>query len=262
MDVDLPVANRLPDVLDVKLVGEMAMVDLEAALDLGPLLGREEFCTAKCQSTYSVARSNTSLRFWVVVDDPIRRKRHQDARKTFKNKNPRPGRQSTNTIHLGNASGQDAAKGASKRGGGEKQRHPEPALVSAVPLRDVVVDAWEETALKQAKEDACGEQAGVVLDKALADHTGGPADHDEGQPDGWPDALHHGVAGDLGRDVEWEEDGEAVVVLQTVQAQVLFEVVEAGVADVCAIEEAEAGGRAVNRESLITNPFNRRVTHR
>jgi hypothetical protein len=113
--------------------------------------------------------------------------------------------------------------------------------VPRVPLRDVVIHAGEQPALEDTQEHARRHQPGVVGHEALRDHGQRPEEHDEGEPDGGAGALHHYVGRDLGGDVEGEEDREAVVVLQAVQVQVLLEVVEARVADVGAVEEAEAG---------------------
>jgi hypothetical protein len=72
----------------------------------------------------------------------------------------------------------------------------------------------------------------------LPDHSNRPKKHDECEPDGGPDALHHDVGGNLCCNVEGEQNGEAVIVLEAIEVEVAFEVVEAGVADVGAVEEA------------------------
>lgn len=72
----------------------------------------------------------------------------------------------------------------------------------------------------------------------MPDHSNRPEEHNECEPDGGPDALHHDIRGNLGGDVEREENGEAVVVLEAVEVEVAFEMIQAGVADVCAVEEA------------------------
>jgi len=113
--------------------------------------------------------------------------------------------------------------------------------VSTIPLRDVVVDSREQAALKHAQEDARGHQSLVVAHETLANHGCRPAHHDERQPDRWADALHHHVAGDFGSDIKGEQHRQAVVVLQPLQVQVLLEIVEAGIADVGAVEEAQSG---------------------
>lgn len=72
----------------------------------------------------------------------------------------------------------------------------------------------------------------------MPDHARGPEEHDEGEPDGWARALHHDVGRDFGGDVEGEENGEAVVVLEAVEVEVSFQMVETSIADVGAVEEA------------------------
>jgi hypothetical protein len=72
----------------------------------------------------------------------------------------------------------------------------------------------------------------------LSNHSNGPEEHDEGKPDGGADALHHYVGRDLGGDVEWKKNCEAVIVLKATEVKIAFEVIEAGVTDVGAVEEA------------------------
>lgn len=111
--------------------------------------------------------------------------------------------------------------------------------MSHIPLADEIVDTGKQSALKQSKEDACSHETGVVLDKALADHGQGPEEHDEGEPDARSKPLHHHVRGDLRGNVEREEDGKAVIVLDALEMQVFLEVVETCIADVRAVEETE-----------------------
>ncbi len=92
--------------------------------------------------------------------------------------------------------------------------------MSAVPLCDEVVDSREKAALKDAKEGAGRHETWIVLDKSLTDHRNGPHHHDESQPDTWPEALHHNVAWNFRRNVEREEDGKAIIVLQAMKVEV------------------------------------------
>lgn len=53
---------------------------------------------------------------------------------------PRPCRLAANTGHLGDAACEYATKGSRQRRCREEESHPEAALVSLIPHRDVVVD--------------------------------------------------------------------------------------------------------------------------
>jgi hypothetical protein len=71
----------------------------------------------------------------------------------------------------------------------------------------------------------------------LAYHGKRPEEHNEREPDGRSSTLHHHVGGNLGSDIEGKKDGKAVIVLKTMELEVFFEMVKAGVADVRAVEE-------------------------
>ena len=180
------------------------------------------------------------LRIWIVIDGPRGRERHQHGDDAFENKDPRPPRQPTEPPHLRDTPCQYPAKGTRQLGACEEESHAEAALVPEVPLGDVVVDTGVQPCLKQAQESAGGQEAGVVLDEALTDHAGGPCNHDKGEPSRGLESLHHHVAWDLGRHVERVKDDQAVVVLELVQTEISFQVLQSGVANVGSVEEAEA----------------------
>lgn len=94
--------------------------------------------------------------------------------------------------------------------------------MSRVPLCNVVIDSWEETAFEDAKENSGGHKAGVILHKTLAYHGDGPEDHDECEPDAGSYSFHHDVAGDFGCNVKGEQDSEAVIILKTVEFKIFF----------------------------------------
>ena len=114
--------------------------------------------------------------------------------------------------------------------------------MSRIPLRDVVINARKEPSLEDAQEYSRCHQARVVLHEALSNHTCRPEEHDECEPDGRARALHHHVRRDFGGDVEGEEDGEAVIVLEAVEVEVSLQVIEARITDVRSIEKAQSRG--------------------
>jgi hypothetical protein len=111
--------------------------------------------------------------------------------------------------------------------------------VSHVPLADEIIDTGEESALKQSKEDTRSHETGVVLHETLEDHSQRPEEHDESEPDARSCPLHHHVRRYLCRNIEWEEDGEAIIVLDALEVEVFLEMIETCIADVGAVEEAK-----------------------
>lgn len=109
--------------------------------------------------------------------------------------------------------------------------------MSAIPHSYVVVNSWKEATFEDTEEYSCCHKTRVLLDEALADHRHRPEYHDKSKPDARSEAFHHHVAGDFGGDVEREQNGETVVVLQAVESKILLEVVESGIPNVCTIQE-------------------------
>jgi hypothetical protein len=126
----------------------------------------------------------------------------------FENEDPVPTAEAADTLHLHDAARQQPAKRAGRGGRGEEDGHAQAAFVAAVPHGDVVGDAGEETALGEPEQAAHGEQPAKGLDDAEHDGHEAPDDHDAGDPDGGPKALHGHVGGDLGDDVKGKEDGD------------------------------------------------------
>jgi len=181
------------------------------------------------------------VRRGIVVDAPVRSKGHDDTEQSLEDEDPCPSRLAAHSVHLGDASCQDAAEGAREGCGAEEEGHSEAALVTHIPLGDEVIDARKQTAFENTQNDPRRHQAGVVLYEALTDHGDGPAEHDEGEPDGGASALHHHVGRDLGSDVEREQDGQAVVVLQSMELEILLQMVKTCIANVGAVQKAQAG---------------------
>jgi hypothetical protein len=101
----------------------------------------------------------------------------------------------------------------------------------------IVVHAREQSSFECAKKNPGRHKSGVTLYKALADHTRGPSNHYECQPDRRPYTLHHDVRGYLSGNVEGEQDREAVVVLDADEVKVLLQIIEARISNVGPVEE-------------------------
>lgn len=119
--------------------------------------------------------------------------------------------------HLCDTSREDASKSSSKGSRRKEQCHAEATFVPDIPLRDIVIDAWEKATFEDTKKHSCCHQAGVIGDEALADHRQRPEEHNECKPNGWPDALHHHVRWYLGGNVEGKQNGETVIVLYALE---------------------------------------------
>lgn len=97
-------------------------------------------------------------------------------------KDPLPAQEAALAVELGDAVGEDAAKGAAEGGHGEPEAIAGSELGAGVESRDHEDDAGDETRLGEAEEEAGGEEAAVVLDSGHGHHDGAPDDHDDGDP--------------------------------------------------------------------------------
>ena len=111
--------------------------------------------------------------------------------------------------------------------------------MTAIPHGNVKTDTREESTLSDAKEGATYEQTSKIVHQPHASHDQTPGDHDHRKPDTWTKALHHHVAWDFGRDIEWKENGQGNVVIQTLHTEINLQLDETRVSDIGAIEEAE-----------------------
>jgi len=109
--------------------------------------------------------------------------------------------------------------------------------MTTIPCCDIVVDSWEKASFGDAKESAASHETLEVANEAHACHYNAPRNHDKGQPDAWPDSLHHYVAWYLGRDIEREENSEGDVILEAFHMKIGFEVEELCIADIGSVEE-------------------------
>ena len=111
--------------------------------------------------------------------------------------------------------------------------------MTAIPHGDVKIDTRKEPTLSDTKEGATYEQTSKIVYQPHTSHDKAPRDHDHSKPDTWTKALHHHVAWDFGCDIEWEENGQGDVVIQTLHTEINFQLDETRVADIGTIEEAE-----------------------
>jgi hypothetical protein len=68
--------------------------------------------------------------------------------------------------------------------------------------------------------------------------------HNDSEPKAWSKTFHHHVGWDLSGDIEWEEDGQRNIVLDSLwafprHAQVLLKTEEFGISNVCTIQKGK-----------------------
>jgi hypothetical protein len=114
--------------------------------------------------------------------------------------------------------------------------------VTTIPRADEKRYAWEETTLGNAQGGTAGHQTSIVLGDTEKSSADGPGNHDARDPEGRAEALHGHVGGNLGGDIERKEDGETVIVLKSLLAEV--EVV---------LQSVEASVRLVSKGMPIFN---------
>lgn len=190
VDPDLPVLEGITEELPLELIRENGSVLFEAADDLLALSVAEELGSVG-----------------VVVHDEEGHDSEAESDETLEDEDPGPAVETTNTVHLHDAAGQETTKGTSSSGSGEEDGHAETALVALVPHGDVVGDTGEETTLSETESHASSQETAKVVDSTHDTGHGGPDDHDEGDPDGGAESLHGQVGWDLSCDIEGEEDG-------------------------------------------------------
>jgi hypothetical protein len=163
MDVYLPVAEGLPDVLHVEVIRQMAVIDLETVLDLCAFFVGEESRTTLGISTtiFPTQRPGRGRysRLGVIVYAPVSNTTYHNTQQPFEDEDPRPRRLTTNPIHLRNPPRQDPPKRPGQRRRGEEHGHAKAAFVSCIPLRDVIIHTREQTAFKHAEDDSRRHQA-------------------------------------------------------------------------------------------------------
>ena len=126
--------------------------------------------------------------------------------------------------------------------------------MAAVPDAEAEEAAGEHGALKDAEEEARGQQAGVVLHQALGDADEPEADAARAEPDARGEALEQHVGGDLEHDVGHEEDGQGRVVVEPGHAEVGLEPKGARVANVDAVQEGHEVDDDEEGDDVVVDP--------
>lgn len=152
---------------------------------------------------------------------------------------PAPAAHARQAVHVADAVGQQPAQRARDGGAHEQVADPQGQLVLGVEEGEVDVEAREQTRLEGAQKQPAGEQARVRLDQPHAGGDDAPADGDEGDPAARREELEYEVRRHLKEEVGDEEDRHRHLELRGGEAKVRLEAVQARVADVDAVQEAE-----------------------
>jgi len=241
---DLPVLESILGELHVEGIRENRSILLKASENLLALRVVEELGS-----------------IGVIVHDKESHDSKDESDKTLDDEDPSPAIKTTKTIHLHDTTSKEATESTSSSSSREEDGHAKAALVSLIPESDVVGDTGEETTLSETKSHASCKETTKVVGDTHESCDDGPGDHDAGNPDGGTEALHGHVGGDLGCDVEGEEDGDSdlrcmlvpcifrqigksqdcthVVIPLASHAKSLFEASELSITDVGTIEERE-----------------------
>ena len=170
---------------------------------------------------------------------PETRNADQDCRQTLKNEDPRPPALSSDAIHLSNSCSKQPTKRSRHGSRAEEDGQTNTELVALIPTTQIITDPGEKSGLSHAEEPARSHHALEIMAQAHRHHDNAPEDHDDGDEDAGPEAFEQDVGEGLEAGVGDEEDAEGGIVLAGGDVQGVFEAVEAGVADVGAVEEGD-----------------------
>jgi hypothetical protein len=186
---DLPVFESILGELDVEGIREDGTIFFKAANDLLALRVVEELGSVG-----------------VIVHNEEGHDSKDHGEETLDDEDPSPTIKATNTVHLHDTTGEETTESTGSSGSGEEDGHAETTFVTLVPEGDVVSDTGEETTLSETESHTTGKEPCEVVGDTHEGGADGPGDHDGRNPDGGAEALHGHVGGDLGSDIEGEED--------------------------------------------------------
>jgi hypothetical protein len=135
-------------------------------------------------------------------------------------------------VHMADCEGEEAAAGAGQRGADEEVPDTECELALRVEEGQVDGHAGEQAAFHGAQEEPAYHQPGEVLHDARQSGDDAPGHRDEGDPARGGELLEDQVGWQFAEDVGDEEDGDGDLELVAVEAEVGFQGVEPGIADV------------------------------
>lgn len=116
MDPYLPVLESVPEVAHAKLIGKSRAVFAQTTNNLDALFFAEEAGS-----------------LGIVVDDKESNGSDDEGEETFEDKDPGPAVLAADAVHLGNAAGEQTAKGTGGSCSAEEDGHAETTFVATIP---------------------------------------------------------------------------------------------------------------------------------
>lgn len=212
---DFPVPQGLEDLVPLDLLAAIERRLVEVAPDARQLFlsGRE------------ILR-----RVGVVGKDHERRDSQQDRRDALDDHQPAPGTPPANAVHMADGIPQEPAAGPGDRSGREEQEDAQPELAAPVEEGEVERDSGKIARLARAQQQPQGDELRLGVDEAGAHAHRAPADGCRGDEvpgaDGLEEHGHRQLEGDVGG----EQQGDADLVVVTLESEVGLEMEQARVA--------------------------------
>jgi hypothetical protein len=101
----------------------------------------------------------------------------------------------------------------------------------------VVGRTWQQSTLCQSKKSPHSQKATIVANETKAHPNNAPSARQKCQPESRAEFFQHEVARQLSRNIEGEENSEAIGILSVRHADVFLESQNLGIANVRAIQE-------------------------
>lgn len=150
----------------------------------------------------------------------------------FEDENPSPSLVSSNSVHLSNGCSKQTSECTSKSSAREEEAVSSLCFRSQVPSAQEVEASGKHASLEKSQEETCSEQARIILYHSLQCCCEAEQEHAAREPDMWLKLLEQNIAGDLEKNIRYEEDDEGGVVFVTFEMEVLGHACDIGVRDV------------------------------
>lgn len=137
----------------------------------------------------------------IVGEIEIRKDSPAYGKDALEAEDPSPPGKACDAIHLRDGGSQEPREGSAERCRRPEQRDPEREFLSSVEAAEVQDDSREQSSFHQAQEEAAGNQAGIVLHKALQSRDDAPGKAKEWNIDARTNLLDDQVGRDLAQDI-------------------------------------------------------------
>lgn len=178
-------------------------------------------------------------RQWFVRQDETGDNSNDKGDDTLKNEKPAPAGDTTNTIKLEHADGDETGKGRGENVSRVQDADTGRNLLSSIEDGKKIESTGIVRGFHDTKEEAGEHDASVVLCYGSEATDDSPANHADTHVPGWSDAGDDHVARDLAKNVTDEENGNCSAVLGAHQAEIFLEIVQSSEGDGIAVEEVQ-----------------------